>query len=156
MSKLPTTATAPSTLPEQGITASLTVEVMADLDDGQLTLVAATQGNQGDLQVVTPAQALAKVTSLREKADRIEALISEYAEKVLIPAFLAEFDIELEELDIASLIEDAPDLAARFRAFAAVKNDGSIIAAFPKGQAPVERLAAIRSLVLDLQKRGQA
>lgn len=156
MSKLPTTATAPSTLPEQGITASLTVEIMTNLDDGQPTLVAFTQGNQGDLQVVTVAQALAKVAVLREQAGRIEALINEYAEKVLIPAFLAEFSIELEELDISSLIEDAPDIAAGFRAFAAVKNDGSIVAAVPKDQAPAERLAAIRDLVLDLQKRGQA
>ena len=151
-----TTSTAPSLLLEQGIIANLTVEVMADLDDGQLTLVAATEGNLGDLQVVTPAQALAKVSVLREQAGRIEALIGEYAEKVLIPAFLAEFGIELEELDISSLTEDAPNLAARFRAFAAIKNDGGIIAAVPKGQAPVERLAAIRDLVLNLHNKGQA
>lgn len=156
MSKLPTATTASSTLADQEVAANLTVGVMTDPDDGQLMLVAATQGNQGDLQVVTPAQALAKVNVLREQADRAEALINEYAEKVLVPAFLAEFGIELEELDIASLIEDAPDLAAAFRAFAAVKNDGSIIAAVPKGQAPTERLTALRDLVLDLHNKEQA
>ncbi|WP_306186923.1 hypothetical protein [Streptomyces sp. MK5] len=129
---------------------------MADLDNGQPTLVASTQGNQGDLQVVTVAQALAKVTELREQADRIEALVNEYAEKVLIPALLTEFRIELEEFDLTVLAEDAPDLAAKFRAFAAVKNDGSVLVAVPKRQASAERLAAIRDLVLDIQKQVKA
>ncbi|MEU5094916.1 hypothetical protein [Streptomyces sp. NPDC020996] len=146
----------PSTMPDQAVSASLTVEVMTDLDDGQRTLVAATQGNQGDLQVVTVAQALAKVATLREQADRIEALINEYAEKVMIPAFLTEFGIQLEELDTTAIAESVPDLVDSFRAFAEVKNDGSIIAAVPKGQPAAERLAAIRDLVLHLQKQEQA
>ncbi len=151
---VPTTASV--TMPDQAISASLTVEIMADLDNGQPTLVASTQGNQGDLQVVTVAQALAKVTELREQADRIEALVNEYAEKVLIPALLTEFRIELEEFDLTVLAEDAPDLAAKFRAFAAVKNDGSVLVAVPKRQASAERLAAIRDLVLDIQKQVKA
>ena len=107
---VPTTASV--AMPDQSVSASLAVEVMTDPDDGQLMLVAATQGNQGDLQVVTVAQAMAKVTALREQADRAEALINEYAEKALIPAFLAEFGITLEELDTAALFEDEPKLAA--------------------------------------------
>ena len=155
MNHLAISAPSASTLPDQAITASLTVEIMTDLDDGQSTLVASTQGNQGDLQVVTVAQAMDKVTKLREQADSIEALVNEYAAKVLIPAFLTEFGIKLEELDMANLIEDAPtDIADRFRAFAALKHDGSIIVAVPKGQAPAERLAAIRDLVLDLQRQA--
>ncbi|MFH8805513.1 hypothetical protein ACH4F6_39230 [Streptomyces sp. NPDC017936] len=150
-----THVTAKAPFVDQSISVNLTVEVMTDPDNGQPMLVAATQGNQGDLQVVTVAQALAKVTMLREQASRIEALVNRYAEEVLIPAFLTAFDIQLEELDIANLVEDAPDLAARFRAFAAVKNDGSVIAAVPKGQPATERLAAIRDLVLDLQKKEQ-
>lgn len=151
---VPTTASA--TISDQSATASLTVEVMTDLDTGQPTLLASTHGNQGDLQVVTVAQAMAKVTELRKQAAGIEALVNEYAEKVLIPAFLTEYDIVLEELDMASLAEDAPDLAAGFRAFAATMNDGTLLVTAPKGQAPAERLDAIRALVLDLQKRGQA
>lgn len=151
---VPTTASV--AMPDQAISASLTVEIMADLDNGRPTLVASTQGNQGDLQVVTVAQALAKVTELREQADRIEALVNEYAEKVLIPALLTEFRIELEEFNLTVLAEDAPDLAAKFRAFAAVKNDGSVLVAVPKRQASSERLAAIRDLVLDIQKQVKA
>ncbi|MGW0372431.1 hypothetical protein ACWDZW_26785 [Streptomyces coeruleorubidus] len=151
-----TTSTAPSTLPEQSITASLTAEIMNDLDDGRPTLVAYAEGNAGDIQEVTPAQLVAKVAELRAHADRIEALANEYATKVAIPAFVEQYGIELEELDTAKLFDDAPNLAAAFRAFCAVKDDGGIIVAVPKGQAPVERLAAIRDLVLDLQQRTAA
>ncbi|MFF9625413.1 hypothetical protein [Streptomyces griseosporeus] len=158
MSKTATTAMAPST-PDQhvSITASLTAEIVIDADNGESTLVAYSEGNAGDLEVVTPARLLAKVAALREQADRIEALANEYAAQVVIPRFLEHFRIELEELDIASLTPGAPDLAARFRAFCAVKDDGSVLVAVPKGQAPAERLAAIRDLVIHLDlKAGQA
>ena len=150
----PTTASAP--LSEQGISANLTVEVMTDPDNGQPMLVAATQDNQGDLQVVTVAQAMAKVTAVREQADRAEALINEYAEKILIPAFLAEFGITLEELDTAALFEDQPKLAAAFQALVTTMDDGTLLVAVPKGQPAAERLAAIRALVLNQQKQDQA
>ena len=151
---VPTTASV--AMPDQSVSASLAVEVMTDPDDGQLMLVAATQGNQGDLQVVTVAQAMAKVTALREQADRAEALINEYAEKALIPAFLAEFGITLEELDTAALFEDQPKLAAAFQALVTTMDDGTLLVAVPKGQPAAERLAAIRALVLNQQKQDQA
>jgi hypothetical protein len=151
---VPTTASV--AMPDQSVSASLAVEVMTDPDDGQLMLVAATQGNQGDLQVVTVAQAMAKVTALREQADRAEALINEYAEKALIPAFLAEFGITLEELDTAALFEDEPKLAAAFQALVTTMDDGTLLVAVPKGQPAAERLAAIRALVLNQQKQDQA
>jgi hypothetical protein len=156
MSTVSATTTASSSLAEQAITASLTAEIMNDLDDGRPTLVAYTEGNAGDIQEVTPAQLLAKVAELRAHADRIEALANEYAAEVVIPAFVEQYGIELEELDTAKLFEDAPNLAAAFRAFSAMKDDGGIIVAVPQGQAPVERLAAIRDLVLDLQQRTAA
>ena len=151
---VPTTASV--AMPDQSVSASLAVEVMTDPDDGQLMLVAATQGNQGDLQVVTVAQAMAKVTAFREQADRAEALINEYAEKALIPAFLAEFGITLEELDTAALFEDEPKLAAAFQALVTTMDDGTLLVAVPKGQPAAERLAAIRALVLNQQKQDQA
>lgn len=156
MSKLPTTSMAPSTLADQAISASLTVEVTSDLDTGQPTLIAATQGNQGDLQVVTVAQAMAKVAALREQADRIEALINEYAEKVLIPAFLTEFDIELEELEIATLDGISPKVADAFQAVIATMPDGTTLVTVPTGQKPTERLAVIRDLVRYQQKQTKA
>ncbi|GKQ37377.1 hypothetical protein [Streptomyces sp. A012304] len=74
MSNLAISAPPASTLPEQSVTASLTAEVMNDLETGQPTLVASTHGNQGDLQVVTPAHLLAKVVEQHKQLDRIAAL----------------------------------------------------------------------------------
>jgi hypothetical protein len=71
-------STAPSALSEQAITARLTVEVMHDLDDGTPTLVASTQGNQGDLQVVTVAQLRAAITEQRAVLNRQERLALAY------------------------------------------------------------------------------
>jgi hypothetical protein len=51
---------APSTLPEQSISSTFHVEVMNDLETGQPTLVGSTYANQGDLQVVTVEQVIAK------------------------------------------------------------------------------------------------
>ena len=151
-----TQVTAKAPITGQSISTNLTVEVMTDPDTDQPMLVAATQGNQGDLQVVTVAQAMAKVTAFREQADRAEALINEYAEKILIPAFLAEFGITLEELDTAALFEDEPKLAAAFQALVTTMDDGTLLVAVPKGQPAAERLAAIRALVLNQQKQDQA
>lgn len=74
----PSTATAPSTLPEQIITASLTAEIMRDLDTGELLLVASRQANQGDLQVVTVAQVLSQAAEARKDLTRIEQLAALY------------------------------------------------------------------------------
>ena len=151
------TATEPSPAPrEQSLSIHLHVEIMNDVDDGHCTLTIAAETNLGDLAEVGPSDAMRKLRDARAQLDQAEQLINQYAETVTLPAFIEHYGIELEELDTASLFEDAPGLAALFRAFSAVKNDGSIIVAVPKGQAPVERLAAIRDLVLDLQKRTAA
>ncbi|MFF1321474.1 DUF6907 domain-containing protein [Streptomyces chartreusis] len=63
---------------EQSITASLTVEVMHDLDDGTPTLVASTEGNQGDLQVVTVDQVRAMIAEQRAHLNRQEQLALAY------------------------------------------------------------------------------
>lgn len=78
MSNSAMTATAPSTIPEQSIAASLTVEVMHDLDDGTPTLVASTQGNQGDLQVVTVDQVRTMIAEQRTHLNRQERLALAY------------------------------------------------------------------------------
>lgn len=141
---------------EQSISAFVLVEVITDVETDEVTLCIASDMQLTDYRAAAVSDATALARQLREKADQIEALADEYAEKIAIPAFIGQYSIELEELDTASLLEDAPDLAAAFRAFSAVKNDGSIIVAVPKGQGPVERLAAIRDLVLDLQKPASA
>ncbi|WP_406199204.1 hypothetical protein OG331_22920 [Streptomyces sp. NBC_01017] len=158
MNHLVSTSAPASTLPEQSLSTILHVEIMNDLDDGRPTLVAATEGNLGDLQEVTPSQLLAKVAKLRADADRIEALANEYAATVVIPAFVEHYSIDLIETSLDGLAEISPAIAEGFRAFAARQSDSTFIVVVPEGQAPVVRLAAIRELVLDLdlQKRTAA
>ncbi|MFH8528145.1 hypothetical protein ACH4GE_06920 [Streptomyces tendae] len=149
----PGSTTASASISEQCIVASLTAEVMADADDGQFNLLASTLGNAADLQVISPTALLQMVNRQRAQLDQIEALAQEYAEKVLTPAFLDEYGIELEELDAASLFEDNPKLAAGFGAFAAVHTDGRTLVVVPAGQKPTVRLAAICDLVGYMQDR---
>ena len=134
------------TLPETSITNILTVEIMNDLDDGQPTLLASEQGNQGDLQVVTVDQVLAKVAEQRDRLDRIEALASEYA-SYIVAQLLEHYGIELIEVSTAKLAEEDPDLAARLGAWRAVRADGTIVIVAPSGQDPVTRLRAVRGLL---------
>lgn len=71
------TASTATPLPvEQSISTHLTVEIMrdADADDGSICLVAATDSGMGDLQEVTPDQALARITAARAVLDQQEAL----------------------------------------------------------------------------------
>jgi hypothetical protein len=78
MRNLASTGTTTSTLPDQSSTASLTVETMTDLDNGQSMLIASTHGNQGDLQVVTTSQALAMITEQHHKLDQSALLALSY------------------------------------------------------------------------------
>ena len=150
------TATAPSPINEQSITGFAHAEIMLDADTGQAAFCIALNQNLSDFQAGPVARGLAAAEKLREKADEIEALTNEYAATVVIPAFIEQYGIVLEELDLATLTEDAPGLAAGFRAFCAAKDDGTIIVAVPEGQPPVQRLTVIRDLVLDLQARAEA
>jgi hypothetical protein len=140
---------------DQIITTNLNVEIMTDLDTGEPTLLTSTEPNQGDLQVATVVQALNAIAESHAKLDEAQALVDEYADKVMIPAFLAEFGIQLEEFDPAALAENAPHIAADFGAFCEV-SDGHITVTLPKGQKPSTRFIVIRALVLDRLKRGQA
>lgn len=92
MSNLAIPAPSASTPPDQSITASLTVEVMTDLDDGQPTLVASTEGNQGDLQVVTTSQVLAKVAEQHRVLDRQAQLAIDYQVRTRESAIAATAD----------------------------------------------------------------
>jgi CO dehydrogenase/acetyl-CoA synthase gamma subunit (corrinoid Fe-S protein) len=74
MRNLASTATSTSTLPEQTITASLTAEIMNDLENGQPTLLASTEANLGDLAEVSPTTLMCKVREARAQLDQIEQL----------------------------------------------------------------------------------
>ena len=78
MHEIATATTASPTLPEQAISASLTAEIMHDLDNGQPTLVTHSGGNLGDITESTPAQTLAAVAVQRARLDAIERLAIEY------------------------------------------------------------------------------
>lgn len=60
MNRVPTTATAPSPLAEQSVSAIFHVEVMNDLETGQPMLIGSSDTSHGDLQVVTADQVIAK------------------------------------------------------------------------------------------------
>lgn len=60
MSHSATTATAPSTPPEQSVSATFHIEVMNDLETGQPMLLGSSDASHGDLQVVTADQVIAK------------------------------------------------------------------------------------------------
>lgn len=79
MNSMAQASTTTPALPEQGISANLTVEIMTDLDTGQSMLVASTLGNQGDLHEVTAAQVLAKAAALHRQADQVAALAQKFA-----------------------------------------------------------------------------
>lgn len=78
MNRVPTTAMAPSTPAEQSITTTFHVEVMNDLDNGQPTLVGASDANLGDLQVVTADQVIAKALEEHRRIDRAVQLALDY------------------------------------------------------------------------------
>lgn len=154
MHSIAQTSTATSRLPEQSVTVSLTAEIMNDLDTGEPSLLASTQGNLGDLAEVSVTTLMRQVRETRAQLDRIEGLANQYADAYLLPAFIERYGIELIETSIDKLTREDPDLAAGFRAWSAAKNDGTLIVVVPEGQAPVERLAAIRDVVLSLQKQA--
>jgi hypothetical protein len=155
MNRVAATSTATSALHDQEITANLTVEIMTDLDDGQPTLLASTGSNQGDLQVVTVAQALTKIAEQSAKLELQRQLVSEYAVH-LLAQFVQSYSIELIEVGTAGLANGQPDLTSRFCAASEVTDKGAFIVVVPEGQSPVERLAAVRDLILDMEQRATA
>jgi hypothetical protein len=70
--------TEPSALIEESITSSLTVGIMNDLDDGQPTLVASRDGNQGDIKEVSLSTALQMVDEEHAKLDQIAQLAIDF------------------------------------------------------------------------------
>ena len=148
----PTASPAPR---EQSITASLTAEIMHDLDDGRPTLVAYTNGDAGDLREVAATALVAKVQEARAQLDRIEELANQYAAAVTLPAFIEHYGITVIETDLDGLADIDPRLAGCFTGSADLLKDGSLVAIVPKGQPPVMRLAVIRELVLDVMAQAE-
>jgi hypothetical protein len=157
MSHLAIPAPVASTLPEQAITASLTAEVMNDLDDGLPTLVASTEGNQGDLGEVSPSTLMCRVREARAKLDEIEQLARDYAATHTLPAFVDHFGIRLVERGMDTMREHlGPELAEKFGCVALHRQDGGFTVIVPEGQDPLVRLAVVRELVRDLQEQADA
>lgn len=155
MQHLAISAPPASTLPEQSITGFAHAEVMFDSDTGQSTFCVALEQNLSDFQASPIARGVAAAQKLREKADEIEALANQYAATVVIPEFIKHYGIELEEHNLTALAEDAPELAAGFSALG-LQEGGVLTVIVPKGQLPVERLDAIRSLILHWQRKADA
>lgn len=141
--------------PEQSLGMFVHVEIMNDLDDGHSTLAVATESNLGDLAEVGPSDAMRKIREAREQLDEAERLVNEYAASVTLPAFIAQFGIELIEIELDGLADINPELAAGFKAVCA-RTNGVLVVAVPKGQSPVERVAIVRDLVLSMERQADA
>ncbi|MFE5189217.1 hypothetical protein [Streptomyces sp. NPDC056628] len=147
------TAKAPSPASEQSITASLTAEIMRDLDDGRPTLVAYTEGNAGDLREVSPARLRGMVAAARAQLDEIERLADEQEARDTLAAMLAEHQVELDEWDTATL---DPKLRPHFLAAYDQSPGSDRVIVVPLGQDPVQRLAVVADLLQRMERaRGE-
>lgn len=133
---------------ERAVSLVLEAEVIADADTGRLTLIASTDHHMSDLDDVSPARLRRLIAEARAKLDEFERLANEYEAIDTLRAILAEHGVEMEEWDTASL---DPKLRRSFAAFAMLHKDGSRLVVVPKGQDPIERLAAVAELVRDIE-----
>lgn len=133
---------------ERAVSLVLEAEVIADADTGRLTLIASTDHHMSDLDDVSPARLRKLISEARAKLDEFERLANEYEAIDTLRAILAEHGVEMEEWDTASL---DPKLRRSFAAFAMLHKDGSRLVVVPKGQDPIERLAAVAELIRDIE-----
>ncbi|MDX3555319.1 hypothetical protein PV729_26730 [Streptomyces europaeiscabiei] len=153
----PLSTTAPaSTLPDRAITASLTVEIMHDLDNGRPTLLISRDSNQGDLCEVTPFEAIAEASKLRADADRIEELAREYAAKHVIPALVEHYGITLRETSLDQLHATGPEIADMFMGYGMRLPSGELVFVVPEGQDPIERIGFIRGALRGINEQAAA
>ncbi|QFZ75069.1 hypothetical protein GFH48_18955 [Streptomyces fagopyri] len=134
---------------EQSITAFALAEIITDSDSGEPTLCISSDQHLSDYQAATAGQAAALAQQLRAKADQIEALANEYAERVVLPAFISEYRIELEEWDVSTL---DPMLREHLRSWRMTEGDHTVVIV-PTGQSPIERLAAVADVVRSLDRQ---
>jgi hypothetical protein len=73
-----TTQIAQADAVSQSISLVLDAEIMTDLDDGQVTLVASTSHNQSDLRVVTSTELRQKAALMRTQLAGLDALAAQY------------------------------------------------------------------------------
>jgi hypothetical protein len=156
MSSITSTAAPASTLPDQAITASLTVEIMHDLDNGRPTLLISRDSNQGDLREVTPFEAMTEAAKLRADADRIEELAREYATKHVIPTLVEHYGITLKEIDLDELRATDPELAEMFMGYGMRLPSGEPVFVVPEGQDPIQRISFIRGALRGINEQAAA
>ena len=138
----------PATPVERSLSLVLEAEVMMDADSGMLSLVASTDHHLSDFGEVAPAQLLRMVAEARMKLNEFERLAHEYEAIDTLRAIVAEHHLHVEEWDLANLDAKFRD---KFVAFAALTGDGQRAIVVPKGQNPIERLAAVAELVRDAE-----
>lgn len=140
---------APTTSPaltDQRVRLVIEAEIFQDLDGGPDSLIVTT--DELACQPISPARLLGMVADARAQLDEIERLAKEYEARDTLAAILAEHDVQMEEWDTGSL---DPKLRDRFVAFAMLHKDGSRLVVVPEGQNPIERLAAVAELIVDLR-----
>jgi hypothetical protein len=128
----------------RAVSLTLDAEVMADLDTGDLTLVASTDPQLSDFAEVAPARLRQMVSSARARLVEFERLADEQEARETLRSLLAGHGLRVEEWDTATL---DPRLRDHIRAvYDPTEGDGRTVIV-PAGQDPIERLAAVRKLV---------
>ncbi|MGW2228177.1 hypothetical protein [Streptomyces formicae] len=122
---------------ERSASLVLNAEVMADLDDGRLTLIASTDPTQADLAEVTPDRLHELVAAAHAKLDDITRLANEYEARENLRAIIAEHGLELDEVDTVP----------GFHCFYGEFTNGKKVVAVPRGQDPITRLDEVVRLL---------
>ncbi|MGW2048603.1 hypothetical protein ACWCPF_25980 [Streptomyces sp. NPDC001858] len=133
---------------ERGVSLSLEAEVMADVDTGQLALVASANPRLSDFAETSPARLRQMVTAARARLAEFERLADEQEARDTLAALLAEHGMRLQEWDLSSLDSQMRD---HIKAVHDPTVGGGHVVIVPTGQDPIARLAAVRDLIADVR-----
>lgn len=137
-----------TTLPaERAVSLTLEAEVMADVDTGQLALVASTDHHMGDLAEVSSTRLREMVTAARERLVEFERLADEQEARETLQVLLGRHQMHVEEWDVSDLDSKLRDSIKAVHD--PTVGDGRVIIV-PAGQHPIARLAAVRDLIENL------
>lgn len=139
----PTASPAPTA---QRIRLVIEAEIFQDPDGGPDSLIVTT--DELACEPTVPARLLGMVAKARAQLDQIERLANEYEARDTLRAIIAEWDLELEELDASTLPEKIRDA---FQAFHCTPKGERAVIVVPQGQDPIERVNAVARLVNRLQ-----
>lgn len=145
MSQLPTATESSPTSIDQRVRLVIEAEIFQDSEGGPESLIVTTDTLA--CEPTSPARLLGMVADARAQLDQVEQLANKYEAADTFRAIVAEHNLIVEEWDTSTL-----DLKLRssFVAFAALLANGDRVIVVPPKQDPVERLAAVASLIREI------